>query len=108
MLDLIRVGAFLIGGLSVGAALPVLAQFIRRGNRQEAFVARLFGCIHISVVLFIGGVLAERAGDPLSWQTPIACAIFTAKLIALLILREQVMQRELRDAPPQRRAADLC
>lgn len=107
MSDLMRIVAFLLGGASLGAIIPVLRRFIRDGDRTQAFVARLFGIVHVSVVLFLFAILAERIGEPLTWYTPAAVGIFTTKLIAVWMLREIVLEQESRAEPPQRRAGDL-
>lgn len=106
MTDMIRILTVVIGGLSFGVAIPVLRLIITQGVRAEAFAARLFGGIHLAIVVYIAGVLAERAGQPLTWTTPAAVAIFTAKLVGLLVIREIVWSRELRGDPPIRRAED--
>lgn len=106
MIDAVRIVTVIIGGLSFGVAIPVLRLIIAEGVRAEAFAARLFGGIHLAIVVYIAGVLAERGGDPMSWYTPAAVFIFTAKLIGLLVIREIMWSRELRNEPPIRRAED--
>lgn len=105
-LDAVRLGAVLLGGLSFGAALPVARLTLQRATRGEALSIRLFLVVHLSIVLYVAGVLASDAGEPVGWQAPAAIFIFTLKLAVLLLLREVGLQRECQEQPPQRRAED--
>lgn len=107
MLDAVRMFAVILGGLSFGAALTVGRLMVSRATRAEAFAIRGFITIHLLVVLYITGVIAARHGEPLSWYTPGALMIFTAKVVLLLMLREVFLSRELRQSPPGRRSDDF-
>lgn len=106
MLEALRVAVVVLGGITFGVAVSVLRHMRSYLPRHELFVVNLMVVIHLLVVTFMAGVLAERAGEPLSWQTPAAGAIFAAKLVVLLAAREVVTARALVADPPQRRSSD--
>lgn len=106
MLEGARIAVVVLGGISFGVAVSVLRQMRSYLPRHELFVVRLMVATHLLVVTFIAGILAERAGEPMSWQTPAAGAIFAAKLVVLLAAREIVTARALVADPPQRRSSD--
>lgn len=106
MSEAVRIGVVILGGASFGVALIILRHMTAYVGRAELFILRLIVAIHGAVVVYIAGVLTERVGEPMSWQTPAAAAIFSAKLVALLAAREVVTARRLREEPPTRRAED--
>jgi hypothetical protein len=95
-----------LGGVSLGFSLPICRALIKRAPRLEALAIRLFFVVHILVVLFVAGVMAERAGEPLSWYTPMAMSIFVLKSAVLLMIREGLLHRESVEDPPARRVDD--
>jgi hypothetical protein len=104
--EVMRVAVVALGGLSLGISFPVTKLFSHRARRLEALAVRLFFVVHVLVVIFVAGVMAERHGEPMSWYTPMAAAIFTLKAAVLLMIREALLYRESYDTPPTRRAED--
>jgi uncharacterized membrane-anchored protein len=104
--DFARVGVVFLGGASFGVAFVVVRALIADATRQEAFLYRLLVCIHGAVVLFVAGTLSEFIERPLTWRTPAAAAIFSAKLVAMLVARHVVTERRHTLHPPQRRRGD--
>lgn len=106
MADLLRILAVLLGGASFGVGAVVAREWVRRLDGFGRLAAQIFAVVHLLVVLFIAGVLAERAGEPVYWQTPMALTIFTAKLSCLELIRQLQRDQYLRYDPPQRRVTD--
>ena len=104
--DLCRVAAVLLGGVSFGMAAMLLPQVRKVWAKEELLMARTFIAVHLLVVLFVAGALAEKAGEQLSWRTPVALVAFSLKIVIFALLRERLSGRDLESDPPQRRALD--
>jgi hypothetical protein len=106
MADLVRVAAVILGGASFGMGAVLIPRLKAVWAKEDLLIARTFLCVHLLVVLFVAGALAEKAGEALSWRTPIALVIFSVKLVMLAFLRSRVEGMRLQESPPSRRAAD--
>lgn len=106
MVEALRVAVVVLGGMSFGVAVSILRHMNAYMPRDQLFAIRMMVAIHLAVVLFIAGVLAERSGEPISWYTPAAAAIFGAKLVVMLSVREVVRAQHRQADPPSRRVDD--
>lgn len=104
--DALRIVAVIIGGASFSVGVLVIREWVRRLDGYGRLAARVFGAVHLLVVLFIALTLAEHAGEPLNWRAPMALTIFTTKLICLSLVYELQQDTKRRGDPPQRRAED--
>lgn len=104
--DMLRVLAVVLGGVSFGIALRLYPRLRKVWAREDLFCARTFLIVHLLVVLFVAGALAEKTGEDLSWRAPTALVIFVLKIAMLVLLRERIEGMDLQRDPPQRRAVD--
>jgi hypothetical protein len=104
--DVLRVTACLLGGVSLGMTIVIVSRLKVLWTRLDLLVAKIFIVIHSLVVLFVFGTLAERAGEPLGWKTPIALVIFSLKITVLMVLRYRIAHHDMQQNPPHRRVGD--
>lgn len=104
--DATRVAAIALAGASFGVAIPVIREFARITDAYDRLAVKLFGVVHVLIVLFVWLTLAGRFGEDLTWRTPLAVVIFTLKIAVLLLIRQGQMDRNHRGQRPSRRHSD--
>ena len=108
ILDMLRVIAITLGGVSIALKFPVLwahanlMTYYRRGRLRFDDVGlplALRSAAHTLALLYICVILVERVGEPFSWKLPGAYVVFIATIASLIAThkRDQDIKTAVRD-----------